>query len=107
MKTWLHSIVYRTAIDHLRYEGRRRHDEIDSLLGTSATDPGTERAAVTRAELDAVLDDCSPDQRAMLMLVAADGYSIDEAAEILEIPRGTVASRLSRIRKRLSRWEDT
>ena len=108
MKTWLHSIVYRTAIDHLRYEGRRRHDDVEDLRPVAGTDAraAPEATAIGRQELATVLEDCTPDQRAMLMLTAGLGYSFDETAEILGENRGTVASRVSRARSRLTRWEE-
>jgi len=108
MKTWLHSIVYRTAIDHYRYEGRRQHDDVETLRDVHETNAQhrPERAAIDRAELASVLDTCPEDQRAMLMLTAGLGYSFDETAEILDMQRGTVASRVGRLRKRLGRWED-
>lgn len=108
MKTWLHSIVYRTAIDHTRYEGRRRHADVEDLRPDAETDARAtpEAAAIGRQELATVLDDCTPDQRAMLMLTAGLGYTFDETAEILGESRGTVASRVSRIRARLTRWEE-
>ncbi len=108
MKTWLYSIVYRTAIDHLRRERRRTHDELDSLVTEPATGPNDSpsAAALARAELDGLLDSCTPEQRAMLMLTAGLGYSFDETAEILDVNRGTVASRVSRLRSRLRRWEE-
>ncbi len=108
MKTWLHSIVYRSAIDHYRYEGRRQHDDVDTLRDVGTTDAAArpERSALDRAELASVLDDCPPDQRAMLMMTAGLGYSFDETAEILDMNRGTVASRVGRLRNRLTRWEE-
>ena len=42
-----------------------------------------------------------PEQRAVLALVAIEGYTYQEAAGILETPVGTVMSRLSRARARL------
>ncbi|MEM9201531.1 MAG: RNA polymerase sigma factor [Actinomycetota bacterium] len=108
MKTWLHSIVYRTAIDYVRREGRRSADPLDGLLHAPATDSASSPTddALARAELDAVLDACTPEQSAMLLLTAGLGYSFDETAEILGINRGTVASRVSRLRSRLTRWDD-
>lgn len=108
MKTWLHSIVYRTAIDHIRYEGRRAHDDVTSLATVASAQPDArpESVALSRSELASVLDTCTPEQRAMLMLTAGLGYSFDETAEILGENRGTVASRVGRIRARLFRWEE-
>ncbi len=108
MKTWLHSIVYRSAIDHVRYEGRRRHDDVDDLRPTAADRTGTspEARVLAGSEVREVLDSCTQEQRTMLMLTAGLGFSFDETAEILGESRGTVASRVSRLRARLIRWED-
>lgn len=100
MKTWLHSICYRCAIDHLRYEGRRIH-ESDAVLRTRAASESTSDAAISRSELATTLAGLDPGQRALLMLVAGLGYTFDEAATITNLPRGTVASRVGRARKAL------
>ena len=105
MSTWLHSIVYRTALDHLRYEGRRRHDDVDQLRNVGGGSDAAAAGGVGRVELEAVMNQLSPEDRAALMLVAGWGYSYDDAAEILSEARGTVASRVSRARRRLERWE--
>ncbi len=105
ISTWLHSIVYRTALDHVRYEGRRRHEDVDELRSLSAGGDSAAGFGVGRLELEAVMDQLSPPDRAALMLVAGWGYSYDEAAKILGEARGTVASRVSRARRRLERWE--
>jgi RNA polymerase sigma-70 factor (ECF subfamily) len=104
--TWMHSIVYRTAIDSTRYEGRRRHDDIDAIAAPAARGDA-ERQALSRVEIEAAMEQLSPEDRAALMLIAGHGLSYDEAAAILGEARGTVASRVSRARKRLAREEES
>ena len=108
MKTWLHSIVYRSALDFVRYEDRRAHDDASELGNVATTTSGTQPdvTAVDRSELASVLEACTLEERAMLMLTTGLGYSFDETAAILDMKRGTVASRVGRVRARLSRWEE-
>ncbi len=103
MKTWLHSICYRSAIDHVRYEAHRRHETLDPLINVAGPDnvPGS---ALARLEVDSALASLDPDQRAMLMLTAVLGYSFDETAQIVGRRRGTVASKVGRARRELRRW---
>lgn len=106
LKTWLHSICYRAAIDHVRYENRRRHDDVDAVeqgvFGQLiASSDGVENVN-DRLDLDARLATLDPEVRALLMLTIGMGYSFDETAEIVGIKRGTVASKVSRARTRLS-----
>jgi len=64
-------------------------------------DQGVSDAAFQRIELEqarAALDTLSPDQREVIALVVLDGMSYAEAAATLEIPVGTVMSRLARAR---------
>ena len=59
----------------------------------------------SRLTLDAVLahlDALPEEQRAVLLLVALEGFSYQEAAEMLNVPVGTVTSRLGRARKALA-----
>lgn len=100
LKTWLHSICWRTAIDHVRYEGRRRHQPLDQV-GDVAAEASTSSAALDRVELASVLERLDPDVRSLLMLTAGLGYSFDEVAEIVDMPRGTVASKVGRARRSL------
>lgn len=100
MKTWLHSIVYRAAIDHLRYEGRRRHEGIETLerLPSAGSVSGQ---ATDHMEIVQALATLDHETRAMVMLTGVAGLSFDEVAEITGVARGTVASRVSRARARL------
>ena len=102
MKTWLHSICYRTAIDYVRYEGRRRHEDVTELAIVPDTADVAD-AAVASVELAETFDTLTEEQRVLLMLTAGLGYSFDETAEIVGIPRGTVASRVGRARQQLEK----
>jgi RNA polymerase sigma factor (sigma-70 family) len=53
-------------------------------------------------EIERALDELPAEQRAVLALVAVEGFSYREAAEVLEAPIGTVMSRLSRARAALA-----
>jgi RNA polymerase sigma-70 factor (ECF subfamily) len=52
-------------------------------------------------EVQDVMRSMSEEQRAVLELVAVEGFSYKEAAEVLEVPIGTVMSRLARARATL------
>lgn len=104
LDSWMFRIVQNLWIDRLRADGRWRYagaDALDSLPANdmaSAVEARIELAAVRRA-IDALPDD----QRAVLMQVTVDGRSYREAAEILDIPIGTVMSRLARARLALTK----
>lgn len=65
---------------------------------------GAETAAdpLERRRLAAAIDALAPDSRAVLMLVVVEGYAYAEVAAMLDIPIGTVMSRLSRARATLA-----
>jgi RNA polymerase sigma-70 factor (ECF subfamily) len=100
--SWMFSIVHSIWIDEIRarqIRGRSRIEWSEELVETVA-DPGAadpETGMLYRQILDAV--ESLPDaQRVVMLLVAVEGLSYREAADILEIPIGTVMSRLSRAR---------
>jgi RNA polymerase sigma-70 factor (ECF subfamily) len=97
LKTWLHAICYRTAIDHVRYESHRQHFGDESLQHVAAP-ASTSARALDRVQLAALLDQLKPEQRSLIMMTAGLGYSFDEVADITGLPRGTVASRVGRAR---------
>jgi RNA polymerase sigma-70 factor (ECF subfamily) len=98
-QAWLFAILYRQFID-----GRRRSQRFRHLLGWLADEPqvggSTEDLAMARAALD-MFGDLAADQRALLLLIVVEGMSYREAAQLLEVPIGTVMSRLARARQRL------
>ncbi len=64
------------------------------------TDESVRRAEARLAlrEVRAALAELPPEQRTALLLVTVDGLSYKEAAEIAEVPVGTIMSRLARAR---------
>ncbi len=96
--TWLYRITYNACIDELRRG--RRVVPLFSGIESDSVDPraGPEESAVARGDLAAALASLSPEMRAVVVLVDADGLDYREAAKVLGVPPGTVGSRLNRAR---------
>jgi RNA polymerase sigma-70 factor (ECF subfamily) len=88
---WLHRIVVNRALDLLRRERRLVGLERPELVETAARDV----VAEDRALLDAIAS-LSEQRRIVVMLRFGLGYAPPEIAELLELPVGTVHSRLAR-----------
>jgi len=84
------------AVKHLALaRRRRRHDPIpDDEHPEAMAVPPAQPDATSRAELAAVLANLSAGQREVLLMRVVDGLSLDEIAQALAIPVGTVKSRL-------------
>ena len=103
LKFWVFRIARNLWLDQLRAEKVRGNTEDIDAEEVDIADDGL-AAMHTMQELREVTDkmrELPEDQRAVLALVALEGYSYKEAAELLDIPIGTVMSRLSRARKTL------
>ena len=105
LKTWLHSICYRAALDHQRYEQRRHHESTAALTHTPSAESPSEQA-LHKVELATALEQLDPPVRALLMLTAGLGYTFDETAEIVGMERGTVASKVGRAKRALRNTEN-
>ena len=113
--TWLHPIVVRRSLDHLRK--RRRWFDRFIPFSSAAEDEAVETAAdpVTiedarsetergerTAHLQRLLDSLPPKLRAVLALREVQGLSYEEIARATGIPTGTVMSRLYHARRLLA-----
>lgn len=102
-RAWLHRIVHNTCIDHIRANKKRRNDvDIDSHEIDADAVAIADRI-LTRTQIRQALRTLKPDHASAFGLVDGEGYSYDEAAEILGVPRGTVASRVARAREKMRR----
>jgi RNA polymerase sigma-70 factor, ECF subfamily len=102
--SWLFRIAQNIFIDERRRVARRGvHVPVEDIAAATGEDgrdiveQRSELAAVYRA-----LDQLPADQRTAFLLVAVEGQSYREAAEILNVPQGTVMSRLARARARIA-----
>jgi RNA polymerase sigma-70 factor (ECF subfamily) len=101
--SWLFSIVHSIWLNEVRAQQTRRRGSIqwsEELADTVAdpTGPSPETYTLHRQIISAV--ERLPDaQRAVMLLVAVEGLSYREAAQALDVPVGTVMSRLARARQ--------
>ena len=102
VRAWLFTILHNLAINQFRQSATRgRHLPIDEV---SEGDFGEAAAQDQRLMYQDVLNKLAnlpKDQQAVLLLVAVEDLSYADAAKVLDIPVGTVMSRLSRARAAL------
>jgi len=104
---WLARIIVRVAISKKRRGmDRRARRDLDSEKEPQAGTGSDPRKRAEVAELNAALrramSTLPPAQRAALVLVALEGFSYAEAAEILQCPEGTLAWRVAEARRKLA-----
>jgi RNA polymerase sigma-70 factor, ECF subfamily len=94
--TWLHRVVINASLDRIR---RRQARPAIPLDGHEVQNRHDDHAAtVIRVDIRAALARLPEPQRVALILVDLEDMTIAEAAQILEVPEGTVKSRCSRAR---------
>jgi RNA polymerase sigma-70 factor, ECF subfamily len=108
VRSWAIAIARRQTRDRLR---RRRLRIVDDafLAEQPGSAPGPEVMALDRAELTEVRDAIrvlAPAHREVLGLAFGSGLSLPEVADVLQIPIGTVKSRLTAARSALNRTLD-
>ncbi len=104
---WLFRVCRNLWIDEVRARDVRR--DAAERIRDQAPPPATLPAREPGGALDdvtAAMERLAPEQREVLLLVAVEGFSYREAAELLDIPAGTVMSRLARARAALVRQLD-
>ncbi|MDZ7674709.1 MAG: sigma-70 family RNA polymerase sigma factor [Acidimicrobiales bacterium] len=108
--TWAHRVTTNACLDELRRRNRRpvdglpddEDDESDRPRRTLADDARPVDATVAeQLTVDAALAELPEDFRVPVILRDLGGHDYAEIAEILDIPPGTVRSRIARARRRL------
>jgi RNA polymerase sigma-70 factor (ECF subfamily) len=99
--TWLYRIAANLAIDFRRREGRHtvlRGEDAENEIQRLPSTSGDSFVEASRSELNQRLGDAlrelTPEHRAVILLREVEGLSYDEISEVLQVPRGTVMSRL-------------
>lgn len=100
LDSWMFRIMQNAWIDETRARERRNqtfvNEEAGENVGVNSNDAQMDAMAVRKA-----VAQLSDDQRAVVGLVLVEGLSYQEAAQVLEIPVGTLTSRLARARDAL------
>ncbi|WP_263641515.1 RNA polymerase sigma factor [Marinobacter confluentis] len=113
LRPWLNRVLYRQFIDSVRRKGRRADVAITEFEPSGDTklldDQPAELPDIAEQldlaklgpALDRVMRTLTPDQRTLILLYDVDGWSQEDVAIVLDIPLGTVKSRIHRCRARL------
>jgi RNA polymerase sigma-70 factor (ECF subfamily) len=103
--TWAYRVAVNASLDELRRRKRRpRPDDaaVAARVGHSTGDPDISTSVADRLALDTAIASLSPDFRAAVVLRDVAGLDYAEIAAALEIPAGTVRSRIARGRAALA-----
>lgn len=106
LDSWMFRIVQTTFLDDVRSRSRRAKDTvINEDINAVGFDARIHEQTEARADLAIIrakINELPAEQRELLALVVVDGMSYQSAAEVLDVPIGTVMSRLARARKKLA-----
>lgn len=92
--TWLYQIVVRVCLDRRSLSRWNRELPLDTLADTLSANDVEIEAVDSRMLVDTLLDQLTPQMRAILVLRELEGLEYEEIADILQIPIGRVRWRL-------------
>jgi RNA polymerase sigma-70 factor (ECF subfamily) len=92
MKTWIYRIAVNTAIDH----GRKKKLVPNDIVPVGVSEESEEQIILRESLADMELD-----ERSLIVLFYYEGLTLKEISVVLEIPVGTVKSRLHHAREKL------
>jgi RNA polymerase sigma-70 factor (ECF subfamily) len=112
IRAWLFTILRHVFLDECRRRGRQPvvelenddADALDAMVATASLVPSAETEALHRLpseEIERAIASLPEDWRMMILLADVEDFSYREMAETMNVPMGTVMSRLHRARKRL------
>src|SRR6266516_1751840 len=99
LRAWLFTIMHNVFVN----QARRRRYEIEQAMEEvpAVSVRATQSEQLEVQDVDRVLRSLSPEQRELVLLVAVEQLTYEEVSGALDIPIGTVMSRLSRARERM------
>jgi RNA polymerase sigma-70 factor (ECF subfamily) len=102
-RAWLVRITFRLALDQVRSAQRREQRETlwAAVVPRRTTEELAEASEFVR-RMGVAMEELPDKSRLVLLLCAMDGHSLEEVAELLQVPLGTVKSRLHSARKQLA-----
>ena len=103
LDSWMYRIMRNCWIDEVRARKRRAETFVAAEEGEQVGDADDRRieARVELGHVDRAMAALPPEQREIIALILVEGLAYKEAAELLDLPMGTVTSRLVRGRQSL------
>ncbi len=98
---WLHTILRNEFYSRMRKRGREVED-VDGAFSSNVGVPAAQFGHLDMGDMEVALAQLPSEQRESLLLVAASGFSYEEAATICEVALGTIKSRVNRARTKLA-----
>lgn len=99
---YLRAIMRNRFIDEYRHHQSFPHEDLDDHNPVSLSESSLEDVVIASHDLAVLWKTIEPVDREVLFFWAVEGFSMREISEKLEISRGTLLSRIHRLRKRLS-----
>ena len=104
LRPWLFAIMHNLFVSRVRQAKRRgRLEAMDEVSEAHFAQPPTQEVRAETQRVWDALHALPPEQRSVLVLICVEDLSYADAARVLNIPIGTVMSRVSRARERLAR----
>jgi len=100
--TWSYRVAVNASLDELRRRRRRPHDHLPDSGALVDERPDVATTVSDRLDVDAAIAGLPPEFRAAVVLRDLAGLDYAEIAEVLDVPIGTVRSRIARARGRLA-----
>jgi RNA polymerase sigma-70 factor (ECF subfamily) len=101
-RAWMTRILRNRFISNIR--ARRENVALDDVPSGMMARSGGQEESLAMRELRHHLGRLPADQRLVLMLISVQGLSYDEVSEQLDVPVGTLKSRVFRARRQLQEW---
>lgn len=95
LTAWLFTILYRLFLNDVARRGKQAPDE------SEVPEPAVTPDFPMQIDMQRALARLTPEHRAVIVLIGLEQLSYQEAAAVLNVPLGTVMSRLSRAREQL------
>ncbi len=99
--TWVYRIATNASLDEIRKKSRRPTTEFNEETVTANTAPSLEDSLIDSIDIDIALQRLPEEFRIVLVLRDQLGTSYEEIGEILDVPSGTVKSRIARARQKM------
>ena len=103
---WLRAILRNRFLDRRRHDMAEARREAEFARLAPQAQDAPQEDALRLSQLRAAFLELPDDQREALALIAVEGLSYAEAGRLLQVPPGTVMSRVSRARARLRAFEE-